>query len=606
MDTTVNAKLFREAQEREKTKYETYTRKKIEQIQTFLSKYEEPNDENDKNSANRLKREYGDNYGKLSEFVEGLKIENRVLRETVDCLKVKNEELAGRANENAKAKEAEWKQEAKRVEIHFQGLLETKQKQLESLLGDKKQLVAQAESLCSKLVELDKTSVEKIESLKENYIDRLKKAKAEWDQQNQIKLKSWKERKTRELKDLTVKGLEPELNRLMKKADDEKANLKAHYENLLREGELNFEGRLGARMQEEREKLAAESERLLAAERQTLEKKTAMEREFYEKSMKREVETVRKLCEKEKATIENLKNKELEDLKQRIDRLVTTFDKERDEADGKRRSGEEAFRQGVRLEFDREKAALVHKYEKTIEELTSRQETELTRFKKETTQMLEAEKAEEIEMVINKMSEELLNKKCEGCAKGTGRQAQKEELEREFNLKAKELRKEIDYLNNKNQVLELKVKDLQGQCQRASDENGRKLGDYERLAIENEQLKAQNRYLENERNIIEASVNSKIEENLRLQSEAKNLKRGLETERMEIETGVKMAYEKELEKQKESFDREIEKIQQRIAQVLESKERQIVDLRDQVDHKSQLCKRYEELMRKQKEDFLKV
>jgi len=353
-----------------------------------------------------------------------------------------------------------------------------------------------------KLVELDKAYVEKIEALKQNYIEKMKKTKAEWDQQNQIKLKSWKERKTRELKDMTVKGLEPELNRLMKKYEDEKNNMKAYYENLLKENEVSFNERVNARIQEERDKLVAENDKVLKNDRDTLEKKTLMEKEFYENNMKREIEAVKKLCEKEKITIENIKNKEIEDLKQRTKRLGDNFEKEKADFENKRKIAEETYKINLKNEFEIEKKNLVEKYEKTINDMKSKQEKELERYKNELTHKLEAEKNEEIEMVINKLSEELVNKKCDVCAKNKGRNAEKEELEREYNSKIRELRKEIDYLTNKNQVLELKAKDLQALNNQINEENGKKLTNYEKLAIENEQLKAQNRYLDNERKII--------------------------------------------------------------------------------------------------------
>ena len=274
MEDTIEKKIFEEGMYRKKMRYEGYTRKKIDEIQSFLSKYEVQLDsENDKNAGNSLKKEFGDNYERLAQFVDSLKLENKVNKETLDCLKKKNEDLKKRLSEDAADKEKKWRLEKREIERNFEDILEKNHKQIETLVEDKKELVGQNEILYKKLMDLDKLSVEKIETLKNNYLEKMKKQRGEWDQQHKIKLKTWKEKKTRELKDMTIKGLEPELNRLIKKGEEEKQKLKVYYESLLKDKEKEFEDKIFERVEIEKAKLKEENEKVLQRDRASLEHK---------------------------------------------------------------------------------------------------------------------------------------------------------------------------------------------------------------------------------------------------------------------------------------------------------------------------------------------
>lgn len=54
-------------------------------------------------------------------------------------------------------------------------------------------------------------------ALKDGWVAELKRQKEAWAAAEKIKRESWAEEKTREVKELTIKGLEPEIQRLMAK-----------------------------------------------------------------------------------------------------------------------------------------------------------------------------------------------------------------------------------------------------------------------------------------------------------------------------------------------------------------------------------------------------
>lgn len=83
----------------------------------------------------------------------------------------------------------------------------------------------------------------------------MKQAKTSWETQSKVKYKTWKEKKQRQIKEITIRGLEPEMNKLFQKAEQEKQELKQFYENKLKEVQNNFEGNLAAEVEKQKERL---------------------------------------------------------------------------------------------------------------------------------------------------------------------------------------------------------------------------------------------------------------------------------------------------------------------------------------------------------------
>lgn len=66
-------------------------------------------------------------------------------------------------------------------------------------------------------------------------VQKLQKAKEKWEIQSKLKLKNWKEKKLLEIKEITIRGIEPEMNKVVKKSETEKEKIKQFYEKLLQE-----------------------------------------------------------------------------------------------------------------------------------------------------------------------------------------------------------------------------------------------------------------------------------------------------------------------------------------------------------------------------------
>jgi 5-azacytidine-induced protein 1 len=85
------------------------------------------------------------------------------------------------------------------------------------LLADKDSLSAKCTSLANEVQGLEARNEAAIAALKDGFVAELKRQKEAWAAAEKIKRESWAEEKTREVKELTIKGLEPEIQRLMAK-----------------------------------------------------------------------------------------------------------------------------------------------------------------------------------------------------------------------------------------------------------------------------------------------------------------------------------------------------------------------------------------------------
>lgn len=86
---------------------------------------------------------------------------------------------------------------------------------MESLISEKRQMEAQINDLQSKLNESEKINYKKLQTMQDNYEAETKKIRMPWFHAEKIRRKRWEEQKIKEIKELTAKGLEPEIEKII-------------------------------------------------------------------------------------------------------------------------------------------------------------------------------------------------------------------------------------------------------------------------------------------------------------------------------------------------------------------------------------------------------
>ena len=94
-------------------------------------------------------------------------------------------------------------------------LLQRQNTLMESLISEKRNMEMQLSELQSKLNEAEKINYKKLQKMRENYETETRKNKEAWFQAEKIRRKKWEENKIKEIKELTAKGLEPEVERII-------------------------------------------------------------------------------------------------------------------------------------------------------------------------------------------------------------------------------------------------------------------------------------------------------------------------------------------------------------------------------------------------------
>ena len=99
--------------------------------------------------------------------------------------------------------------------------IEKQVEMLESLLEDKKSMQAQIEQLTKQLEDTQVSTEKQSKVLEERLGVELKKNRDAWVASEKIRKEKWEKEKVNEIRAQTVKGLEPEIQRIIEKNKDD-------------------------------------------------------------------------------------------------------------------------------------------------------------------------------------------------------------------------------------------------------------------------------------------------------------------------------------------------------------------------------------------------
>uniref|UniRef100_A0A7M5XME1 Uncharacterized protein n=2 Tax=Clytia hemisphaerica TaxID=252671 RepID=A0A7M5XME1_9CNID len=173
----------------------------------------------------------------------------------------------------------------------YEGTIKRHLSFIDQLIDDKKVLTKRCEELVSKLKDIDQKYTAKIKQITDSHTIEMKKQKEIMEAAEKIRREKWIKEKTHEIKEITVKGLEPDIQKLIAKHKAEIKKIKA-----MKQGEiLEADERVGRkyiqqldelRMQLEKEKeMAVRKERDIA--RQRFESQLREEEESFQQQRRR-------------------------------------------------------------------------------------------------------------------------------------------------------------------------------------------------------------------------------------------------------------------------------------------------------------------------------
>ncbi|XP_032932879.1 centrosomal protein of 131 kDa isoform X2 [Catharus ustulatus] len=447
---------------------------------------------------------------------------------------------------------------------------------IDQLLDDKKVLSEKCEAVVAELKQVDQKYGQKITQMQEQhelvwrtlgpFCEEIKKLKEFMSATEKVRREKWIEEKTKKIKEITVKGLEPEIQKLLAKHREDIRQLKLLHEAELLQSDERAAQRYGRQAQElrgllEREK-EEQSQRERERARQRCEQQLEQEEQALELQRRRlyaevaeEKERLSQQAARQRAEAEELR-RQLEANSSALTRaLRDKYTKEKEEQERQHQAELKVLKDQLELEKQAWEANYVKK-----------EEAWLLSRERELREEMRKERDKEIELVIQRLEADT--------------SLAKEECERAAENRIKRIRDkyevELQELERSERKLQERCNELKGRLAELEGESSRLQG----------LLKHKEQEVEEIRKEFADRLVGTEEENARLKAEMAELRA-----RQHLE----------LDRLVQEKDRELEEVHRRVKAAVLRKEESMSSLRKQYEAAVQRANLLESLLEQQRQ-----
>lgn len=545
-------------------------------------------------------KEYMKKVSETKSTIANLKLEVKTANDTIEVIKKK---MLGE-RETFKTKEEEMNAKVDQVKSEYEqeygNSLERQQNLIESLLGNKKDLTEQCNSLMEQVKIMDQKSGRVVQDMREKFQKEMKQAKEKWAATEKSKREKWIADKSKELKDNTIKGLEPEIERILAKSREEKRKLETEYNEKNKTVKSDLEQTYEDKFRTFKEKLMSDNEEILNKERNFMQEGYKQQEVLQRTNNIDEVKKLKERQGNELDRLENVHNKEVGYINEKLrflqDENLNAMKRTKNNCNEdieefkKRHLGEI---EETKQKLNKEKEVYLANKSK---ELKMEFENKYNEMKKK---MLE-DRDKQIKKIIEKVSEENMQKSMDIRGR----------IDEKVTIARKDLEKELQQAKLENQIL----KDRLDNMQRVIDNYEKEILDFndiaqnydEKIFNKDQYIKDLKHDLQEKDNRIHALEEQIKIKDIRLQEQIKSERQErdrLVKELMDKEVTIRQEYEMEIKAQEDKHCIELSTFEDRIKRILMKKESEIARLSEDVQIKDNLCRKYEELLEKQKNEL---
>ncbi|NXK56983.1 CP131 protein, partial [Chauna torquata] len=458
---------------------------------------------------------------------------------------------------------------------------------IDQLIDDKKVLSEKCEAVVAELKQVDQKYSKKITQMQEQHELEIKKLKELMSATEKIRREKWIDEKTKKIKEITVKGLEPEIQKLITKHNQDIRKLKMLHEAEL----LQSNERAAQRYCQQAEELRG-----------------LLEREKEEQSQ-RERELARQRCEKqleqEEQALQQQRCRLYAEVAEEKERLSQQAARQREEAEELRRQLEassSAVTAALKEEYAKEKEEQERRHQAEVKVLKDRLEMEkqaweanyvkkeeawLLSRERELREEVRKERDKEIELVIQRLEADM--------------SSAKEECERAAENRIKRIRDkyevELQELERSEQKLQERCNELKGRLAELEGESIHLQGLLKHKEQEVEEVRKVRDQLAQERSSLAEVIRQEFadrlvgteEENKRLKAEMAEMRA---RQRLELDRVVR------------EKDKELEEVHRRVKTAVARKEENVSSLRKQYEAAVQRADYLEALLEQQRKQLL--
>uniref|UniRef100_A0A2K6D4P6 Centrosomal protein 131 n=1 Tax=Macaca nemestrina TaxID=9545 RepID=A0A2K6D4P6_MACNE len=415
---------------------------------------------------------------------------------------------------------------------HYEATIQRHLAFIDQLIEDKKVLSEKCEAVVAELKQEDQRCTERVAQVQAQHELEIKKLKELMSATEKVRREKWISEKTKKIKEVTVRGLEPEIQKLIARHKQEVRRLKSLHEAELLQSDERASQRCLRQAEELREQLEREKEAL-----------GQQERERARQRQRAELEELRQQLEESSSALTRA--------------LRAEFEKGREEQERRHQMELKALKQQLELERQAWEAGCARK-----------EEAWLLNREQELREEIRKGRDKEIELVIHRLEADMA--------------LAKEESEKAAESRIKRLRDkyeaELSELEQSERKLQERCSELKGQLGEAEGENLRLQGLVRQKERALEDTQAMNEQLSSERSNLAQVIRREFEDGLAASEE--------ETRQAKAELAALQARQQ----------LELEEVHRRVKTALARKEEAVSSLRTQHEAAVKRADHLEELL----------
>ncbi|XP_031513718.1 centrosomal protein of 131 kDa isoform X4 [Papio anubis] len=451
---------------------------------------------------------------------------------------------------------------------HYEATIQRHLAFIDQLIEDKKVLSEKCEAVVAELKQEDQRCTERVAQVQAQHELEIKKLKELMSATEKVRREKWISEKTKKIKEVTVRGLEPEIQKLIARHKQEVRRLKSLHEAELLQSDERASQRCLRQAEELREQLEREKEALGQQERERARQRFQqhLEQEQWALQQQRqrlysevaeERERLGQQAARQRAELEELRQ-QLEESSSALTRaLRAEFEKGREEQERRHQMELKALKQQLELERQAWEAGCARK-----------EEAWLLNREQELREEIRKGRDKEIELVIHRLEADMA--------------LAKEESEKAAESRIKRLRDkyeaELSELEQSERKLQERCSELKGQLGEAEGENLRLQGLVRQKERALEDTQAMNEQLSSERSNLAQVIRQEFEDRLAASEE--------ETRQAKAELAALQARQQ----------LELEEVHRRVKTALARKEEAVSSLRTQHEAAVKRADHLEELL----------
>ncbi|XP_032562834.1 LOW QUALITY PROTEIN: centrosomal protein of 131 kDa [Chiroxiphia lanceolata] len=479
---------------------------------------------------------------------------------------------------------------------------------IDQLLDDKKVLSEKCEAVVVELKQVDHKYGQKISQMQEQhelvwrtlgpFCEEIKKLKELMSATEKVRREKWIEEKTKKIKEITVKGLEPEIQKLMAKHREDIRKLKLLHEAELLQSDERAAQRYGRQAEELRGLLERQKEEQSQRERERVRQRCEQQLEQEEQALEQQRRRLYAEVAEEKERLSQQaarQRAEVEELRRQLEANSSALSRALREESAKDREEQERRHQAelkvLKDQLEMEKQAWEANYVKKEEAWLLSRERELR-------EEMRKERDKEIELVIQRLEADtsLAKEECERAAENRIKRIRdKYEVElQELERSERKLQERCNELKGRLAELEGESIRLQGLLKHKEQEveEIRKVGE-EQSRVSCAWMPVQDQLAQEHSGLTEGILQEFVDKLVGMEEENTQLK----AEMAELRARQRL----ELDRLVREKDRELEEVHRRVKAAVQRKEESVSSLRKQYEAAVQRANLLESLLEQQRQ-----